>query len=57
AADAGIAMTPAGAAFPHGLDPRDRHLRVAPTFPSLDEVKRAAQGIALSLRRAFEERG
>ncbi|MDB5835438.1 MAG: aminotransferase, partial [Caballeronia sp.] len=42
AADAGIAMTPAGAAFPHGLDPRDRHLRVAPTFPSLDEVKRAA---------------
>jgi DNA-binding transcriptional MocR family regulator len=56
AADAGIAMTPAGAAFPHGLDPRDRHLRVAPTFPSLDEVKRAAQGIALSLRRAFEER-
>lgn len=57
AAAAGIAMTPAGAAFPHGLDPRDRHLRVAPTFPSLDEVKRAAQGIALSLRRAFEERG
>ena len=57
AADAGIAMTPAGAAFPHGLDPRDRHLRVAPTFPSLDEVKRAALGIALSLRRAFEERG
>jgi len=57
AADAGIAMTPAGAAFPHGLDPRDRHLRVAPTFPALDEVKRAAQGIALSLRRAFEERG
>src|SRR5476651_1148366 len=57
AAEAGIAMTPAGAAFPHGLDPRDRHLRVAPTFPALDEVKRAAQGIALSLRRAFEERG
>ncbi|WP_213766185.1 aminotransferase class I/II-fold pyridoxal phosphate-dependent enzyme [Caballeronia sp. dw_19] len=57
AAGAGIAMTPAGAAFPHGLDPRDRHLRVAPTFPALDEVKRAAQGIALSLRRAFEERG
>jgi hypothetical protein len=32
-------------------------LRVAPTFPALDDVRRAAQGIALSLRRAFEERG
>ena len=55
AADAGLVLTPAGAAYPHGRDPDDRHLRIAPTFPALDEVRLAAQGIALSLRRALEE--
>ena len=44
-----------GAAYPYGRDPEDRHLRIAPTFPSLDEVRLAALGIALSLRRALEE--
>ncbi|WP_429436163.1 aminotransferase class I/II-fold pyridoxal phosphate-dependent enzyme [Paraburkholderia sp. GAS33] len=56
AAEAGLVLTPAGAAYPYGRDPDDRHLRIAPTFPSLDEVRLAAVGIALSLRRALEER-
>ena len=55
AAEAGLVLTPAGAAYPYGRDPDDRHLRIAPTFPSLDEVRLAAVGIALSLRRALEE--
>jgi DNA-binding transcriptional MocR family regulator len=55
AAEAGLVLTPAGAAYPYGQDPGDRHLRIAPTFPALDEVRLAAQGIALSLRRALEE--
>jgi DNA-binding transcriptional MocR family regulator len=55
AADAGVLLTPAGAAFPHGVDPRDRHLRIAPSFPALDVVGQAARGIALSLRRAIDE--
>ena len=55
AAGAGLVLTPAGAAFPYGDDPHDRHLRIAPTFPSLDEVHVAAQGIALSLLRAIDE--
>ena len=55
AAEAGLVLTPAGAAYPYGRDPEDRHLRIAPTFPSLDEVRLAALGIALSLRRALEE--
>lgn len=56
AKEAGIVLTPAGAAFPYGVDPRDRHLRIAPSFPSLAVVGQAAQGIALSLMRAIDER-
>jgi len=53
AKEAGITLTPAGAAFPYGRDPKDRHIRIAPSFPSLDEITKAAQGIALSLRVAL----
>jgi DNA-binding transcriptional MocR family regulator len=55
AAEAGVLLTPAGAAFPHGVDPLDRHLRIAPSFPALDVVRQAARGIALSLRRVIDE--
>jgi DNA-binding transcriptional MocR family regulator len=51
----GITLTPAGAAFPYGRDPQDRHIRIAPSFPSLDEIQLAAQGVALSLRVASAE--
>lgn len=53
AKEAGITLTPAGAAFPYGRDPKDRHIRIAPSFPSQDEITKAAQGIALSLRVAL----
>ncbi len=33
AREAGVAMTPAGAAFPYGDDPRDRNIRIAPSYP------------------------
>ncbi|WP_321917914.1 aminotransferase class I/II-fold pyridoxal phosphate-dependent enzyme [Paraburkholderia sp. J11-2] len=56
AAAAGLVLTPAGAAFPYGVDARDSHLRIAPSYPSLDEVRLAAEGIALSLLRAVDER-
>jgi len=41
ATDAGVKLTPAGAAFPCGNDPDDAHIRLAPTFPSLPEVDKA----------------
>lgn len=55
AKDAGLTMTPAGAAFPYGKDPQDSNIRVAPSFPSLEEVEQAAEGIALCVMLAAAE--
>ena len=35
--------SPAGAAFPYGRDREDRNIRLAPSFPSVDDVDRAMQ--------------
>jgi DNA-binding transcriptional MocR family regulator len=53
AREAGITLTGAGAAFPYGKDPDDRHIRIAPSFPSLTEITQAANGIAISLKLAI----
>lgn len=52
---AGIILTPAGATFPYGADPDDKHIRIAPSYPSLDEIKLAAQGVSIALLHAIEE--
>jgi len=55
AKEAGLTVTPAGAAFPYGKDPQDSNIRVAPSFPSLQEVEQAAEGIALCVMLAASE--
>jgi DNA-binding transcriptional MocR family regulator len=55
AKEAGIALTPAGSAFPHGQDPRDRNIRLAPTFPSLADVETAMAGVATCVALAAAE--
>jgi len=42
-AEAGVLMTPAGATFPYGKDQRDRNIRIAPSLPSVDELKNAIE--------------
>ena len=53
AKEAGITLTPAGAAYPYGIDPDDSHIRIAPSFPSLAQITQAAVGIALALKVAL----
>ncbi|MFI9590388.1 aminotransferase class I/II-fold pyridoxal phosphate-dependent enzyme [Nonomuraea sp. NPDC052265] len=54
---AGIALTPAGATHPYGQDPADRTIRIAPTFPELEELEQAIDGLAVCVRLVAEERG
>ncbi|WP_281282724.1 aminotransferase class I/II-fold pyridoxal phosphate-dependent enzyme [Nonomuraea terrae] len=54
---AGIALTPAGATHPYGKDPDDRTIRIAPTYPGLDELEQAIEGLAVCVRLVAEERG
>ena len=49
AKQAGVELTPAGSTFPHGRDPRDRNIRIAPTYPDQASVGLAAEGVALSV--------
>ncbi|HKW26359.1 MAG TPA: aminotransferase class I/II-fold pyridoxal phosphate-dependent enzyme [Terriglobales bacterium] len=56
AKDAGLELTPAGATHPHGNDPEDRTIRIAPTFPELNEVAQAAEGVALCVQLAAAEK-
>ena len=56
AAEAGIALTPAGAPFPGGRDPRDSNIRIAPSFLTLQQVSTAAQAITDCVLLAAAER-
>ncbi len=55
-ANAGMILTPAGATYPYGLDPEDSNLRIAPSYPSVDEIEKASRILALAVRYAALEK-
>lgn len=52
AGELGVALTPAGATFPHGHDPEDRSIRIAPTLATLEEVESGIDVLALCVKVA-----
>lgn len=52
AGNIGLKLTPAGATFPYGIDPEDRNIRIAPSFPSLEQLELATQALCLCIQIA-----
>ena len=50
AKEAGVVMTGAGATFPYGKDPKDSNIRIAPSFPTPEELALAAEIFVLSVK-------
>ena len=54
--EAGVVMTSAGATFPYGKDPKDSNIRIAPSFPTLEEMQEAAKVFALCVKLVSVEK-
>ncbi len=52
AKEAGVVMTGAGATFPYGKDPKDSNIRIAPSYPTLEELATATEIFVLSVKLA-----
>lgn len=50
AKEAGLVMTDAGATFPYGKDPHDSNIRIAPSYPTVEELKTAVEIFTLSVK-------
>ncbi len=55
-AEAGVKMTSAGATYPYGKDPSDSNIRIAPTYPTTDELHTAMDMLCLCVKMAAAEK-
>ncbi|NLB60965.1 MAG: aminotransferase, partial [Clostridiales bacterium] len=53
---AGLNITPAGATYPYNNDPDDSHLRIAPSFPPLEELSEAMRLLCCCIKLAAVEK-
>nr|WP_298099248.1 aminotransferase [uncultured Shinella sp.] len=56
AQEAGVSLTVAGSTWPHGEDPQDSNIRIAPSYADIEDIKIAADVIALSILLAAAEK-
>ncbi len=54
--EAGVVLTGAGATFPYGKDPEDKNIRIAPTYPEVDELQKAMDLFVLCVKLAAAEK-
>ncbi|MCH5260295.1 MAG: aminotransferase class I/II-fold pyridoxal phosphate-dependent enzyme [Lachnospiraceae bacterium] len=54
--EAGVVLTGAGATFPYGIDPKDSNIRIAPTYPTADEMAEASDLFVLCVKLVSVEK-
>ena len=54
--DVGVTLTAVGATFPYGVDPEDKNLRIAPTYPTNEELDLATKILVIAVKLAALEK-
>ncbi|MEE0128629.1 MAG: aminotransferase class I/II-fold pyridoxal phosphate-dependent enzyme [Eubacterium sp.] len=54
--EAGVTLTSVGATYPYGKDPNNKNIRIAPSFPPVDELSLAAELLCICTRLAAAEK-
>ena len=54
--EAGVTLTDVGATFPYGIDPEEKNLRIAPTYPTDDDIAKATEILVVAVKLAALEK-